>query len=216
MGYLVFDIETVQDKSLLNAAGSEKDLEKAKNGEFLNPIFHRPICFSFMFISKNRPKTYRSYVGDERMVVRKFWDIAGKAVGSRCTFVTFNGKNFDFPVMLMRGLREKDKITMSAIKGYLNNSDKWEKERPNYSHRYTKYHIDLIEVFGGRTMPSLFTACTLYGIPVKTEAHGSDVEGLYENGEYRRIASYCAEDVLATAKLLNVYLSAKIGEIIDF
>jgi len=212
--YFVFDIETIKDNSLLSVAGSDRDKEKAENGEFLNPVFHKPICFSFMAFRKEKFLAFKTYVGEEAKVVKAFWEAVNKVIKKNPVFVTFNGKNFDFPVMLLRGIRLAEADTKEAIKYYLNDSDKWENNRPNYTNKFTKYHIDLMEVFGVKA--SLHALCSLYGIPVKTETHGSNVEKLYANGEYEKIAKYCAEDVLATTRLLDVYLTAKTGESLLF
>ncbi|WP_456437809.1 ribonuclease H-like domain-containing protein [Desulfurobacterium sp.] len=208
--YFVFDIETIKDNLLLSVAGSERDKEKAENGEFLNPVFHKPICFSFMAFRKEKLLAFKTYVGEEVKVVKAFWETVNKIIKKNPVFVTFNGRNFDFPVMLLRGIRFTETNAREAIKYYLNDSDKWENNRPNYTSKFSKYHIDLIEVFGIKA--SLHALCSLYGIPVKTQAHGSNVEELYANGNYEKIAMYCAEDVLATTKLLDVYLTAKTGE----
>jgi len=212
--YFVFDIETIKDNSLLSIAGSDRDKEKAETGEFLNPVFHKPICFSFMVFRKEKFLAFKTYVGNETEVVKAFWDAVSKVIKKNPVFVTFNGKNFDFPVMLLRGIKLVDADIKEAIKYYLNDTDRWENNRPNYQNKFTRYHIDLIEVFGVKA--SLHALCSLYGIPVKTEAHGSSVEELYANGEHGKIAKYCAEDVLATTKLLNVYLTAKTGESLSF
>lgn len=214
MLYFVFDIETIRDNALLSVSGSDRDKEKAEAGEFLNPIFHKPICFSFMTFTEDKLKSFKSYVGKEKEIATLFWQIVNEVVHTKPTFVTFNGKRFDFPVMLMRGIKFLGADFQGAIREYLNDSDKWENHQPNYTNRFTKYHIDLIEVFG--TKASLHSFCSLYGIPVKTEAHGSDVEKLYAEGQYERIARYCAEDVLATSKLLRVFLLAKTGNSFPF
>ena len=212
MLYFVFDIETIKDNTLLSVAGSGRDKERAENGDFLNPVFHKPICFSFMAFNENKLFAFKSYVGKEPEIVKSFWEAVNKVITRNPVFVTFNGKSFDFPVMLLRGIKlAKAKET---IKYYLNDSDKWENNRPNYTSKFTKYHVDLIEAFGVKA--SLQALCSLYGIPVKTEAHGSGVEELYANGEYKKIADYCAEDLLATTKLLDVYLTAKTGTRLSF
>ncbi|SNR73719.1 ribonuclease H-like domain-containing protein [Desulfurobacterium atlanticum] len=218
MIYFLFDIETIKDYDLLEKAGSEKDKEKADNGEFVNAVFHIPIAFSFMAFSERKLLGFKSYVGEERYIVKIFWEKVNKAFTCKepgPVFVTFNGKNFDFPVMLLRGMKIKDdEIVKKALKYYLEDSDKWEKERPNYNSRYTRYHIDLMEVFNVRT--SLKVLCSLFGIPVKTEAHGSEVEELYRNKKFKKIAQYCAEDVLATARLFTVFTSMKTGQTFNF
>ncbi|WP_022846825.1 ribonuclease H-like domain-containing protein [Desulfurobacterium sp. TC5-1] len=207
MIYFVFDIETVKDCRLLELAGSDRDKERAENGEFVNPVFHIPICFSFMAFNQKKLFAFESHAGREEKIVRTFWNKVGKVINRNPIFVSFNGKNFDLPVMVVRGIKLADEEVKKVIRYYMEDSDKWEKERPNYTRKYTRYHIDLMEAFGIKT--SLKALCTLFEIPVKTEAHGSEVEELYKDGELKKIATYCAEDVLATARLLEVFLDTK-------
>ena len=87
--------------------------------------------------------------------------------------------------------------------------DKWEKEKANYTNRYSKYNIDLIEMLGCRRKHNLNAMCSLCGIPVKNEGKGNEVLTYYQNGDFEKIAKYCAEDVKATYLLYLNYLLLK-------
>ncbi len=216
--FLVFDIETIKDIPMIEKIANEEQKKKIlEDGEFPPLHFHRVISISVL-ISNGNNSLFKSWCYDnEEMVLNFFWKAFSKL--NSPTFVSFNGKSFDLPVLILRSLQfpsmlEQEEVD-KAFKILTDKSDKWEDNKPNYFNRYTKYHIDLVELFGIYRRYSLKAICYLCGIPVKTEGEGNKVEEQFLNGEFEKIARYCAEDVKATA-LLYAYLNKHIFKNNDF
>ncbi len=217
--FLIFDIETILDNEMVQETASDKVKENIKEGKFPPVQFHKVVSISVMSIYENKDIKFASWCfDDEKKVLEKFWKgflaFNQRNQNSHPAFISFNGKNFDIPVLILRSLQFPDMLEgLGEVFSFLtDDSDQWEREKPNYFNRYTKYHIDLIELFGTFRTLSLKTVCYLCGIPVKEEAEGNKVEQLFHDGNYEKIAKYCAEDVKATALLyayLNKYIFKK-------
>lgn len=122
--------------------------------------------------------------------------------------VSHNGYNFDLPVINLKAVKYYDNLSEKAkyaLKEYLHDFDKWENERPNFTNKNSKFHLDTFSLWNF----SLKSICSLFDIEVKNTMEGSKVEDFYKEKKYREIALYCAEDVLALSKVLNKLLIAK-------
>jgi len=129
--------------------------------------------------------TYRA--GTEAEILSHFWEVIARAD----RFVTFNGRGFDCPVLMLR----------SAAHGI----------RPSKNlmpYRFsTEAHIDLYDqlTFHGATRKSfnLDMYCKLFEVesPKSHGVSGKDVKPLYDKGRYMEIARYCIGDVFATRQL---------------
>ena len=126
--------------------------------------------------------------GDEGKVLSAFWD----DIRNYSQFVTFNGRTFDCPFLMLR----------SALLGI----------RPTKNlvpYRYsTAPHCDLLDqltFYGASRRFNLDFYCRAFGIgsPKAGGITGLDLGPLYRNGKYREIARYCIGDVIATAELYS-------------
>jgi len=225
-GFTVVDIETVPDRSAIEISECPKyglsdynqyiehlKKESKKNQVFVKPVFHRVICIGMLNISADfrRIKYKDSYGTDEKEVLMKFWKNYG-SMKHPC-FVTFNGITFDMPVINMRSLKyvfDFPPEVTSQFKDYNVSSDKWENNRPNYNNNYSKYHIDFIRETGS-PRASLINLCAIYGIKVKSNYSGNDVETLFSNNDFDSISEYCKEDVFATAEIFARYIERDIS-----
>jgi predicted PolB exonuclease-like 3'-5' exonuclease len=110
--------------------------------------------------------------------------------------VTWNGRGFDLPVLMLRSLR----YGVSAP---------WYYRKAGYRYRYsTDKHIDLCDVLadhGATRMTSLHGAARLIGLPGKDGVDGSQVEALYRTGQIEALRGYCLSDVAQTAFLFLRY-----------
>jgi len=132
---------------------------------------------------------------EEKEMLASFWriaDVAGQVI-------TFNGRGFDAPFLMIRSALLKVKPSKNLI-----------------GKRYDQsYHIDLLEqlTFSGLTRKfNLDFYCHAFGIesPKSKGITGMDVKNLYEAGRVKDIAVYCGEDVFATwqlYKIWNAYLN---------
>jgi len=138
--------------------------------------------------SEEQDVKYCSYSEDE--MLKHFWQYAKKAD----SVVTFNGRNFDIPFIMIRSAILKIKPTRNFLKS-----------------RYdSKSHIDLLEkmTFHGITKKfNLDFYCKSFGIesPKSHGVSGMDVKELYNAGKIKEIATYCGHDVKATYELYKIW-----------
>ncbi|HEY7752078.1 MAG TPA: ribonuclease H-like domain-containing protein [Ignavibacteriaceae bacterium] len=229
MRRIVFDIETCaypfetlsesQREYLLRYADKEPDPEKrqmmiddAVRYTSLYPYTSKCIVIGIYDVEKEKSYVYyesqkkEEWTGEdgkvqykgltEKEILESFWRIA-KQVDQ---FITFNGRNFDVPFLMMRSAMLEVKVSKNLM-GY----------------RYGDEHIDLLEqfTFYGQTRKfNLDFYCHSFGIesPKTTEVSGMEVKNLYEAGRIKDIAVYCSKDIYATYQLFkiwNEYLNLK-------
>ena len=132
----------------------------------------------------------RYEAGTEPEIIQKFWD----TIKSYNQFITFNGRSFDCPFIMVRSAVHKIKPVRDLL--------------PN---RYGDTHIDLLDqlTFYGasRRKFSLDLWCRTFGIksPKESGITGYEVKDLYRSGKGLEIAKYCAGDLKATAELFSVW-----------
>ncbi|VAX34672.1 hypothetical protein MNBD_NITROSPIRAE03-229 [hydrothermal vent metagenome] len=213
MSRIIFDIETIgadfdaldlpQQEYLLKYAETEEEAEAVKDSLGLYPLTGEIVTIGLM-----NPDTLKGVLyfqapgkdiapfeedgiqyetGTEREILEKFWDV----IKSYSQFVTFNGRTFDCPFILIRSAMHKLRPTRELM--------------PN---RYNGPHIDLLDqlTFYGATRRrfSLDMWCRALGIksPKDEGIAGQDVKRFFMEGHYTDIARYCARDLLATRELL--------------
>ena len=128
-----------------------------------------------------------TFVGDtEPVFLAEFW----KAMRRFHRFVTFNGRGFDGPFLMLRSAALGVAATRNLV-GY----------------RYSlRPHTDLLEAisfFGASRKWNLDFACKAFGVdsPKEQGMDGFSVGPYYRAGRLREIALYCRRDVEATAGL---------------
>jgi predicted PolB exonuclease-like 3'-5' exonuclease len=132
--------------------------------------------------------------GDERSILSSLSRYIDE---HRPTLVSFNGRGFDLPVVVLRSLRHG--VTLS-----------WYFEEQRYrDRRDERGHLDLCDALAlhgaARRSVSLDIASRLVGLPGKVGVDGSQVEPLYRSGKLAEIQRYCLGDVAQTALLLLRY-----------
>lgn len=134
---------------------------------------------------------------DEKGIVENFWNYIKK--NQYNLFVTFNGREFDCPYIMLKSLVHGIKPSYNLMKGN--------------DFNIRDYHVDLMKEFifnkhsptGARRKFSLDWYCKKLGITSpKTHGVTGDMVGeLYRQGRVKEIADYCYEDVFATMKLFE-------------
>jgi uncharacterized protein YprB with RNaseH-like and TPR domain len=111
-------------------------------------------------------------------------------------FVSFNGRSFDVPFLMVRSAVHKVRPSMNLMANrYLG------------SQPYNVKHIDLLDqlsFYGAvRRKGNLHLYCQAFGIksPKAEGITGDDVGQLFKEGEYEKIARYNSWDLTATAEL---------------
>lgn len=163
--------DTIRDKGVVYYQGQKEEKEKIA-GKFI----------------------YR--LATEAEMLQKFW----QGAVSYQDFVSFNGRAFDVPFMLLRSAVHRIKATRNLM-GYRYT------EKQNFGVR----HIDLLDqlsFYGAvRRKGSLHLYCRALGIKSpKTEGiSGDDVSNLFKAGRFQEIAVYNSWDLQATAELYKIW-----------
>ncbi len=220
---IVFDIETApypvetlsesQKEFLFRYAEKEKDeeLKKEKKDEAtrylsLYPFTAKTIAIGICDVQNEKTFVYYeclekeewhsedgtiNYKGlNEEEMLKSLWRI----VAMSNKFVTFNGRNFDVPFLMMRSAINKIKPTKNLITSRYNK----------------KLHIDLLDQFTYYGLTKKFNLdfyCKAFGIesPKSKGISGMEVKNLYEAGKLQEIAIYCGKDVIATNELYKIW-----------
>lgn len=137
--------------------------------------------------------------GTEKEIVEQFWKIV--AAKNYNLFVTFNGREFDCPYMMLKSFE----LGVRPSYNFMFGSD----------FTFRDYHIDLLKEFtfnrhsptGARRKFSLDFYCKKLGVksPKAEGVKGDMVTQLYNQGEYKKIADYAAEDAIAEGELFKIW-----------
>ena len=220
---LVFDIETVgfqfeslsesQQEYILRYAEKERDEEfreekirDAKRYLSLYPFTAKVVVIgmlntvtgnSLILYENPEEEDYKpeektvSYKGiPEDKMISAFWDYVSKVD----RVVTFNGRMFDIPFMMMRSAALNIKPSINLL-----------------TSRYdTSQHIDLLEQFTFHGLLRKFNLdfyCHAFGVesPKSKGVSGMDVKELYRAGKIKEIAVYCGDDIRSTYELYKIW-----------
>jgi predicted PolB exonuclease-like 3'-5' exonuclease len=191
-GYLVLDIETVPDTQLYTypevAAGQERPFP---------PLYaHRPIVLGVLWLDEGFGFKRLGVIGEDKDEPGMLNDFAGFCDQYRPHLVTYNGRSFDLPVLVLRCLRHG-----IPLRFFFQDKD--------YRYRFSDAgHIDLYDFLsehGAARVGSLDAIARVMGLPGKVGVDGSQVEGLYNAGQLQLIKHYCLTDVAQTAFLFLRY-----------
>jgi predicted PolB exonuclease-like 3'-5' exonuclease len=186
-GYLVFDIETVPDPTLYQPPADVPEDERP-----FPPLYaHKPIVLGVLWLDENYAFKRIGIIGEGKDEPQVLSDFASFVERERPHLVTYNGRGFDMPVIQLRCLRHG-----VPMRFYYQDKD--------YRYRYSDGgHLDLLDFLtdhgAARQVGSLDVVARLVGLPGKVGVDGSQVEGLYLNGQIDAIRNYCLSDVVQTA-----------------
>ena len=187
-GYLVLDTETVPDRDLYQPPETATGVDKP----FPPPYAHRLIVIGVLWLDADYRWKRLGVVGEGKDEAGMLADFATFVERERPHLVTYNGRGFDLPVILLRALRHG-----VPLRFYYQDRD--------YRFRYSQEgHLDLCDFLsehGAARSLSLDAAARLIGLPGKVGVDGSQVEGLHASGQIDAIRRYCLSDVLQTAFL---------------
>jgi 3'-5' exonuclease len=208
MSFAIFDIETRIDKALINAvmyphAGltDEQAYQRFRQqtiesrdgrSDFMPLAFHVPVCIVVGNVTANRVLSgvevlcAQNY--SEAEIVCEFWRRVEIFPG---TLVSFNGRNFDLPVLELQALR------------YGCQAPRYFNEKYGHRYRYAEErHYDLYEFLSNagvhRIRGGFNLLAQLIGLPGKQWLDGSRIQGLWEAGQLATIDAYCRQDVIQT------------------
>jgi len=228
---LVFDIETIGDNLdempedirtyLIKNADTEEKRANVMESLSFNALTSRIAAIGMMDYKSGKGcvmvnaepeiklsgnyENFRYLTLCEDKMIRKFWEIISSKGYN--LFVTFNGRDFDCPFIMMRSIYYRIKPGYNLMSG----SD----------YGFRDYHIDLMREFsffahsgktGARRKFTLNFYCQKFNIesPKSGGVSGDKVKSLYSDKKFQEIADYCIGDVVATGKLFtfwNEYLN---------
>ncbi len=197
----------------------EKELENIKRGLPFSPFLGEIVAIG-MLDGENQGAVYfrndgakkvevsdfedgniKYRVGSEKEILERFWEVAKNYY----TFVTFNGRAFDAPFLMIRSAAHQIRPSVNLMSNrYLG------------SQKYGAKHVDLsdqLTFYGAvRRLPKLHFVTKAFNIesPKEGGLDGAEVPKAFADGRYEEIARYCMDDVVATKKLFeywNKYLN---------
>lgn len=231
MSKLIFDIETVgEDFSALDETTQNfltrwlereelsveeraKKIAEIKDGLGLSPLTGQIVAIGVLDSEKLKGGVYfqapgadlaekqadgiNYFPGTEKELLEKFWGV----VSHYSEFVSFNGRTFDAPYLMMRSAVHKIKPSKDLLSNrYLNNQ------------KFDCKHYDLMDLlsFYGATQNrgrGLHMYCRAFGITSpKSDGHsGEDVGRLFKEKKFLEIAQYNAKDLFATRDLYEYW-----------
>ncbi|MEZ6091034.1 MAG: 3'-5' exonuclease [Pirellulaceae bacterium] len=209
--YLVFDVESVADGDLISRVRYKNDSLDAMQAieefrselvtdggkDFIPYTFQMPVAVVIAkvsadlelldLVSLDEPE-HRPHV-----ITEHFW--RGWHVYNHPTWVTFNGRGFDIPLMELAAFR----YGLQLPEWFNVSARTYDQNRNRYNQNS---HLDLHEVltnFGSTWFRGgLNLAAALVGKPGKMTVEGDMVQGLYQAGQLQLISDYCRCDVLDT------------------
>lgn len=228
MSKLIFDIETIGDdfdsldettqkalthwieKQAQSSQEAEKQLIEVKNGLGFSPLTGQIVAIGVFDVEKDKGAVYfqapeteisdseeeniKFRVSSEKEMLEQFWNLAQKYD----EFVSFNGRTFDVPFLLIR----------SAIHGIRPTKNLMANRYLSSQPRNAK-HIDLLDqlTFYGavRRKGSLHLFSRAFGIesPKAAGITGDQVGKLFAEKRFLDIAKYNVGDLLATKQLFE-------------
>ena len=195
--YLVLDIETIPDTFRWTRPDTTSDPRQG----FPPTWAHRIVVIGCLWLDHHYRLKRLGVIGDasaigsasdeqrERELLEDFSRFVGKA---RPVLVTYNGRSFDLPVIVLRSLTHAVPLP-------------WYYREKDMRYRFSEEgHLDLCDWLaehGATRSGSLDAVAKLIGLPGKLGVDGSQVEGLYQAGQLDAIQRYCLSDVAQTALL---------------
>jgi len=216
MAKIIIDIETVGfDFESFDARSQEYLLKygetEAEKEEIKNKLALYPLTGEIVTIGMLNPETDKGYAlfqnnggaaerseekgiifesGSEKEILEKFWNF----VGNYQQAITFNGRGFDLPYLMLRSAIYKIQPSRNFM-GY----------RFDY-----KVHCDLLEqltFYGAVRKFNLDFYAKSFGIKSSKDAgmDGSMVGEMYQAGKFKEIAAYCVRDLFTTKGLYEYW-----------
>ena len=209
--YLVFDTESVADGNLISHIRFPGDqlapdkailkyraeLKEQYGSDFVPYTFQYPvsICVGKItedfrladLVALDSPE-YRPHV-----MVKHFW--RGWEGYREPTFVSFNGRTFDMPLMELAAFR----FGISVPRWFAAGGKAYELPRNRYN---SEAHLDLQDLLtnygASRFNGGLNLAASVLGKPGKMDVQGHMVQDMHDQGQLAEINDYCRCDVLDT------------------
>jgi hypothetical protein len=207
--YLIFDIETVGDGDLIRKVRYpdedltpreaveryRRQLLEETGRDVLPATFVLPVSVAVAKVAADFRLIDLTVLDAPAFrpqeITRRFWQ--GWQHYGRPTFVSFNGRGYDIPVLELAAFR----YGLSVPAWFNVDSKSFEQSRNRYNHDSHLDLQDLLTNFGAvRMSGGLNLLANLIDKPGKSGIDGSQVQDLYYDGHVDQINDYCRCDVL--------------------
>jgi 3'-5' exonuclease len=209
MNAFIFDIETIPDlengRKLLGLENfSDEEVAEAMTTmrrmhvghDFFPHHLQKIIVISIVWHKKNDVKIWS--IGDkgssEKEIIERFFS----GIEKYCpTLVSWNGTNFDLPVLQYRSLIHGIRAPKYWEVGETDPKFRYN----NYINRYHYRHLDIMDLlanFSPRAYAPLDDIAKMLNLPGKITLHGKEVFPEFQKGNLEKIRDYCELDVLNT------------------
>ena len=217
---LVFDIETIGvDFNSLDKISQDYLLQYAEDEEEENKIKEQlgfsPLTGEIVAIGILNPDTMKGAIylkangksqiannelgegiivgfGTEKEILEKFWE----TVKSHNYFISFNGRGFDVPFLMIRSAILGVKPSKNLLSNRYLNSQKWDSVHVDLADQFTFY-----SAFRQRSNLHMFAKAFGVKSPKEQGIDGYEVGNLYKEGKLLEIAKYNLGDLRATKEL---------------
>lgn len=193
-GKKIFGFENLADNEIAEAMMAQK---RAQTGnDFIAHHLQKIVAISIVWHCHDKVKVWSlgENNSDEQDILTRFFNGIEKYSP---VLVSWNGTNFDLPVIHYRALLHG----ISAPRYWeIGNGDSNFKYN-NYLNRYHYRHMDLLDILSGyspRAYASLDQIAKMLNLPGKITISGSEVFDYYKAGRIEDIRNYCELDVLNT------------------
>lgn len=215
-----------QQEYLLRNLATEEEMAKRKTELGLSPFTAQIVCIGLLYVeiennntTEFTPVAYcidnefddereeicdidfdaKLHITNEKQAIEKFWKILQKY--PTIHLVSFNGRNFDSPFLMLRSALLGCKPTRNLMEG------------TKYNYRQ---HTDLIDELTFFQPSNYFSATKRFNLDFYTRAFGIDspkshgvdgtvVSSLFVERKFVEIANYCLRDVIATWELFKIW-----------
>ncbi len=215
-----------QQEYILRRAETDEEIEKKKFEMALSPLTSRVVCIGLQLMQSAGDGNWeminkaafstgpgseggeyetvelesgdKCHISTEAKVLEDFWVILNKY--KNASLVSFNGRNFDAPFLMLRSALHRIKPSRDLMAGTKFNYPK---------------HVDLIDEltffqggYYGATKRFNFDFYTrAFGItsPKSEGVDGSMVGKMFNEGKIKEISEYCLRDITATWELFLVW-----------
>jgi predicted PolB exonuclease-like 3'-5' exonuclease len=207
---LAFDIETVPDvagiRKLHSLPADLADVEVAEvafqkrraqtGSDFLPSHLQKVVVISCVLRNEQGIRIFS--IGepevDEAVAIQRFFEGLNQYVPM---LVSWNGRGFDVPVLVARGLIHG--VTAACF--WDTGNDNKDFRFSNYINRYHDRHVDVMDalsIYGAGRPGPLDEVARLAGFPGKLGVGGAEVWRSYREGGMAQIRNYCEADCLNT------------------
>ena len=193
----------------------EKAIERVKHDTVFSPLTSEVVAIGVLDCEKEKSVVYFQAPGEklgnkeegnvtykqatEKEMLESFW----RGVNEYDEFISFNGRGFDVPFLMIRSAIHNVRPTKNLIG-----------PRYLYQHPQGAVHVDLqdqLTFYGAmrKTGMSLHMFARAFGIesPKEDGVSGDDVTRLFREKKYLDIARYNANDLTATKELYDYWNS---------